>query len=52
MLMLFLMQVLPLLLELNLSMDMKAMDMTATIFMEYPVLTIIHNMMTMGAIGT
>ena len=50
-LMLFLLQVLSLLLELSLSMDMKAHFMTTTIFMEDPVLRNLHNMTTVGAIG-
>ena len=40
-----------LLLELSLSMDMKAHFMTTTIFMEDPVLRNLHNMTTVGAIG-
>ena len=51
-LMLFLLQALSLLLELSLSMDMKAHFMTTTIFMEDPVLRNLHNMTTVGAIGT
>ena len=50
--MLFLLQALSLLLELSLSMDMKAHFMTTTIFMEDPVLRNLHNMTTVGAIGT